>query len=93
MLRLSPDWEMLHSSAALTRLPQCTAATRCLSCWLLAGAEDNVTPLKPADSGVGFHQITRLMPNARLEVLPECGHYPVIEQPELAAEKIRVFLG
>jgi pimeloyl-ACP methyl ester carboxylesterase len=60
---------------------------------LLAGAEDNMTPFKPGASGVGFHQIIAMMPSARLEVLPECGHYLVIEQPELAAEKIRAFLG
>ena len=59
---------------------------------LLAGEEDNMTPFRPADSGVGFHQIVPMMPNARLEVLPECGHYLVIEQPELAAEKIKAFL-
>jgi 3-oxoadipate enol-lactonase len=60
---------------------------------MLAGAEDNMTPFKPAASGVGFHQITQLMPDARLEVLPDCGHYLVIEQPDLAAEHIRGFLG
>jgi pimeloyl-ACP methyl ester carboxylesterase len=67
--------------------PQITAPTL-----LLAGAEDNMTPFKPADSGVGFHQITKMLPHAQLEVLPDCGHYLVIEQPELAAEKIKAFL-
>ena len=59
---------------------------------LLAGAEDNMTPFKPADSGVGFHQITDMLPGAKLEVLPECGHYLVIEQPEAAAEMLIQFL-
>ncbi|WP_293897698.1 alpha/beta fold hydrolase [Phenylobacterium sp.] len=68
--------------------PQVTAPTL-----LLAGQEDNMTPFKPADSGVGFSQIETLMPTARLTVLPECGHYLVIEQPELAAEAIVAFIG
>jgi pimeloyl-ACP methyl ester carboxylesterase len=60
---------------------------------LLAGAEDNMTPFKPADSGVGFSQIQKLMPDNRLVVLPECGHYLVIEQPELACAEIVKFIG
>jgi 3-oxoadipate enol-lactonase len=59
---------------------------------LLAGQEDNMTPFSPSDSGVGFSQITRMMPSAELVVLPECGHYLVIEQPEKAAEKIVAFI-
>lgn len=60
---------------------------------LLAGAEDNMTPYQPASSGVGFAQIRSRFSNAQLEILPECGHYLVIEQPELAAQKILHFLG
>lgn len=67
--------------------PQVTAPTL-----LLAGKEDNMTPFQPADSGVGFSQIERLMPTARLSVLPDCGHYLVIEQPELAAREIVAFI-
>ena len=59
---------------------------------LLAGAEDNMTPFKPSDSGVGFAQIEKMMPNAEMFVLPECGHYLVIEQPESAAAKIVEFI-
>ena len=60
---------------------------------LLAGAEDNMTPFKPADSGVGFHQIKDMLPGAPLIVLPDCGHYLVIEQPEVATAHIVEFLG
>jgi pimeloyl-ACP methyl ester carboxylesterase len=60
---------------------------------LLAGQEDNMTPFRPAPSGVGFAQIAPMMKSARLEVLPECGHYLVIEQPERAAHEIIAFLG
>jgi len=59
---------------------------------LLAGQEDNMTPFKPADSGVGFFQIEPIIPGARLIVLPDCGHYLVIEQPERAAREIVGFI-
>jgi pimeloyl-ACP methyl ester carboxylesterase len=59
---------------------------------LLAGAEDNMTPFKPSNSGVGFVQIEKLLPNCELSVLPECGHYLVIEQPEAASARIAEFL-
>ena len=69
-------------------LPKITAPTL-----LLGGAEDNMTPFKPADSGVGFAQIEHLLPGSRLVVLPECGHYLVIEQPQAATERIVEFIG
>jgi pimeloyl-ACP methyl ester carboxylesterase len=59
---------------------------------LLAGAEDNMTPFAPAASGVGFSTVKNLIPGADLKILPECGHYLVIEQPELAAQHITEFL-
>jgi 3-oxoadipate enol-lactonase len=59
---------------------------------LLAGAEDNMTPFKPSPSGVGFEQFRGLFQDARLEVLPDCGHYLVIEQPQLATDRIAAFL-
>jgi pimeloyl-ACP methyl ester carboxylesterase len=59
---------------------------------LLAGAEDNMTPFSPAASGIGFAQIRGMLPGAELEVLPDCGHYLVIEQPGRAATRIRGFL-
>ena len=59
---------------------------------LLAGAEDNMTPFKPSDSGVGFAQIQKLIPDNRLVVLPQCGHYLVIEQPERACDEIVKFV-
>jgi 3-oxoadipate enol-lactonase len=68
-------------------IPQITAKTL-----LLAGAEDNVTPFRPSPSGVGFAQIETMMPNAKMVVLPECGHYLVIEQPETAIDHIVAFM-
>ena len=59
---------------------------------LLAGAEDNMTPFKPSPSGVGFAQIEELLPASNLVVIPDCGHYLVIEQPEAASRHIADFL-
>lgn len=59
---------------------------------LLAGAEDNMTPFKPSDSGVGFVHIEKMLPRCELAVLPDCGHYLVIEQPEAASVRIAEFL-
>jgi 3-oxoadipate enol-lactonase len=59
---------------------------------LMAGAEDNMTPFDPAASGAGFAQIKSMIPGAELAVIPDCGHYLVIEQPKLAADRIIEFL-
>ena len=59
---------------------------------LLAGAEDNMTPFKPADSGVGFAQIKDRIAGCRLDVLPDCGHYLVIEQPQRATDLLVDFI-
>ncbi len=59
---------------------------------LLAGAEDNMTPFRPSGSGIGFEQIRQLMPDNRMVVLPDSGHYLVIEQPELACAEIVGFI-
>ena len=59
---------------------------------LLAGAEDNMTPFNPGRSGVGLATIKEQLPTCELHVLPDCGHYLVIEQPRLAAELIKGFL-
>lgn len=59
---------------------------------LLGGREDNMTPFQPSPSGVGFSTITRLLKDCRLEVLDDCGHYLVIEQPEKAVQLIESFI-
>lgn len=59
---------------------------------LLAGSEDNMTPFKPSDSGVGFVQIQKILPDCRCVVLKNCGHYLVIEQPGPACDEIVRFL-
>jgi pimeloyl-ACP methyl ester carboxylesterase len=59
---------------------------------LLAGAEDNMTPHTTAASGIGMSQMEVLMADTRSVVLPDCGHYLVIEAAAAAAELIRRFL-
>jgi pimeloyl-ACP methyl ester carboxylesterase len=59
---------------------------------LLAGDEDNMTPFRPAPSGVGMEEIASILPECETEVLVECGHYLVIEQPEAASARITEFL-
>ncbi|HEY6455439.1 MAG TPA: alpha/beta fold hydrolase [Steroidobacteraceae bacterium] len=59
---------------------------------LLAGEEDNMTPFKPAASGVGFSQFYSSFRRAEVVILPDCGHYLVIEQPQLVTDKIVEFL-
>lgn len=60
---------------------------------LLAGAEDNMTAFDTAPSGFGLRRISEALPGAELHVIPESGHYLVIEQPTVVAEKIAAFLG
>ena len=59
---------------------------------LIAGEEDNMTPFSPAGSGIGFSQIQHMIPGCELVVLPDCGHYLVLEQPEATAAQVRKFL-
>lgn len=59
---------------------------------LLAGAEDNMTPFNPAPSGTGFSTIAKVIPGAQMHVLPDCGHYLVLEQPEIATQLIVDFM-
>lgn len=59
---------------------------------LLGGDEDNMTPYRPAGSGVGFAQIRAMLPGCEISILDQCGHYLVIEQPEEAARRIVKFL-
>ncbi len=51
-----------------------------------------MTPFSPAVSGVGFDRIVNLIPDCQSEVLSECGHYLVIEQPQAVAALIADFL-
>jgi 3-oxoadipate enol-lactonase len=59
---------------------------------LLAGSEDHMTPFSPAASGVGMAQIAPMLSSVVVKVIPDCGHYVVFEQAEMAGEIIADFL-
>ncbi len=59
---------------------------------LIAGEEDNMTPFSPASSGIGFSTVQHLIAGSELVVLPDCGHYLVLEQPKATAALISDFL-
>lgn len=59
---------------------------------LIAGEEDNMTPFSPAGNGIGFSKIQHMIPGCETVVLPGCGHYLVLEQPQAAAALVRNFL-
>lgn len=53
---------------------------------LVWGREDRVTPLATAE------EFASLMPNARLHLLEECGHVPMVEQPAAFKSLLAEFL-
>ena len=53
---------------------------------LLWGREDHVSPLKYGE------RLASDLPRARLEVLPRCGHLPMIEHPNIVASLVSRFL-
>lgn len=59
---------------------------------MIAGAEDNMTPFRPSASGLGMALIGTMIPGAQCHVLEECGHYLVLEQPEVARDLIVDFM-
>ena len=68
----------VDQSRALQRRPDQQATLRAarMPALILCGAEDTLCP-------VARHEhMADLMPNARLEVVPDAGHLPVLEQPD-----------
>jgi 3-oxoadipate enol-lactonase len=59
---------------------------------MIAGAEDNMTPFRPAGSGLGMAQMRELIAGVECHVIEECGHYLVLEQPEQARDLILAFM-
>lgn len=53
---------------------------------VLCGADDGMVP--PENS----RQIAARIPGARLELIPQCGHLPMLEQPEAVARLVLDFL-
>ncbi|MCK9817550.1 alpha/beta hydrolase, partial [Pseudomonas sp. MAFF 302046] len=53
---------------------------------IVVGEDDEITPV--AES----REIHRGIPQSRLVVLPQCGHLPPLEYPELTTELLRRWL-
>lgn len=58
---------------------------------LIAAEEDIMNPLRMAPSGIGIEDLARLIPNARLRVVPG-GHFALFETPGEVAAAITAFL-
>ena len=69
------------------RLDAADLAGLTLPVLILAGDHDGLTP--PA----GGEALARLLPDARLEILADCGHQIMLEQPARTNALIRAFIG
>lgn len=69
-------------------MPETAALARNLKpkCLVLWGKQDRVFPPDNAEHALAF------LPNARLELLDACGHYPQWEQPQVFIQAVRSFL-
>ena len=78
----------LRQSRALMDRPDQRATLRALEipALILSGAEDRLVPLDRA------RLMAELMPRARLELIPEAGHLPTLEQPEATTDALRRWL-
>lgn len=59
---------------------------------LLGTDEDIMTPVQSSPSGLGMTDLHELIPNSKLEILENCGHFISIERPEDTARAIADFL-
>lgn len=71
----------LHDPALRSRLSLVSAPSLVL--W---GADDGVVPLAHA------HKYAELLPGARIEIFPECGHVPALEMPKETTAVLADFL-
>ncbi len=72
---------LLHDPALERLLHRVTARTLCL--W---GANDRVVPLEYGE------KYAKLVPGARLEVIPKCGHLVPLEKPDAFVKAVADFL-
>jgi pimeloyl-ACP methyl ester carboxylesterase len=73
---------LLHDPRLESLLHRVTARTLCL--W---GADDQVVPV------IYGERFTRLIPDATLTVVPECGHMLPFEKPDAFVQAVIAFLG
>ena len=73
---------LLHDPRLESLLPRVTAET--LVVW---GENDRLCPVDYA------HKYARLIPGAKVAIIPECGHLPPLEKPDEFHEAVTGFLG
>ena len=78
--RREVGWRGLRTSY-VDRLPALAVSTL-----ILHGADDPLVPLAVAK------RAHRLIPNSRLEIIPECGHLAPLDQPAAVSRALSVFL-
>ena len=54
---------------------------------VLCGSEDKVTPLSLSD------ELTRLVPGARMQLIPRAGHIANLEKPDAFNRAVEAFIG
>ena len=59
---------------------------------LLGTDEDIMTPMRSSPSGLGMTDLHQLIPNSKLDMLENCGHFISIERPAETARAITDFL-
>lgn len=59
---------------------------------LLGAAEDIITPVQTAASGLGMTDLERLISRSKLSVLADCGHFISLERPTETADAVAAFL-
>lgn len=84
---LGPEVFAAQSRALQRRLDQQGTLRRCkVPALILCGQEDTLTPLKRHEF------MAELVPNGTLCVIPNAGHLPVLEQPELTTAAMQNWL-
>lgn len=84
---LGPDVFIKQSKALMTRPDQTeTLKNADIPALVLCGRADILCPLDR-------HQLMcEFLPNAKLEIIENAGHLPVLEQPDITTDKIRTWL-
>ena len=85
--------EFLRDLTLIENLDLSADAARISAPTLLLGAdEDIMTPMRSSQSGLGMTDLHELIPNSKLNMLENCGHFISIERPAETAQAIADFL-
>ncbi len=84
LMRQCPDGYARSCEALAAAQPADPAAITCPAL-LVTGDEDAIAPPQ------AVRQIAERLPDARLEILPRCGHWTTIEKPQACSDALRRF--